>query len=51
MTTKRGRVRGRETTININHIRLSGVMGTLITVKMGKTAPAALVDTGATPLV
>ena len=51
MTTRRGRSRGEKTTIkevNINNIRLSGVKGALIPVKIGITSPAALVDTGAT---
>ena len=34
--------------MNINNIRLSGVKGALIPVKIGITSPAALVDTGAT---
>ena len=33
--------------MNINNIRLSGVKGALIPVRIGITAPAALVDTGA----
>ena len=34
--------------VNINNIRLSGVKGALIPVKIGITSPAALVDTGPT---
>ena len=35
--------------INVNHIKLSGVRGALILVRMGKRTPAALVDMGTTP--
>ena len=34
--------------IKINNIRLSGVKGALIPIKIGITSPTALVDTGAT---
>ena len=48
---QKGQEQGREPPIkevNINNIRLSGVKGALIPVKIGITSPAALVDTGTT---